>query len=285
MTVAWASPRAVRERLAALGARPNKSLGQNFLIDAHIVEMILRAADIGPADGVLEIGPGLGVLTEALAARAGRLVAVEKDRRLAADLKDRLADRPGVAVWEADFLELDIPGLLADQGIDKVVANLPYNTGTRMLVELMRAPCPPRELVVTVQREVGERLAASAGEPAYGLLGVWRGAAYRVSWRRAISPTCFYPAPGVWSMAVKLDPLSPGQRPHPAPPLFYTLTAHAFQHRRKQVAGILERAPDPLRRPAAEAAAWLEAAGAGPRARPEQVTVAQWLALTAWLET
>ncbi len=281
MTDKLSSPRAVRERLAALGAQPNKRLGQNFLIDAHIVDILSRTADVGPADRVLEIGPGLGVLTEALAERAGAVVAVEKDRLLAADLKARFADRPRVTVIEADFLELDIPALLASHAVGKVAANLPYNTGTRMLVELMRAPCPPRELVVTVQLEVGERLAAGAGDDAYGLLSVWAGVSYRVELCKKISPTCFYPPPAVWSVIVRLSPKDAAARPRPAPALFYALTKHAFQYRRKQLAGILDRAPDALRLEPAVTAEWLAALGADARARPEQLSVEQWMELAA----
>ena len=281
MTDKLSSPRVVRETLAALGAEPNKTLGQNFLIDANIVDILIRSAEVKPSDRVLEIGPGLGVLTDALAGQAGSVVAVEKDRAFAAHLKARFADNPRVTIIEADFLDMDIPALLAEHNVNKVVANLPYNTGTRMLVELIRSPNPPRTLVVTVQLEVGERLVAGAGDDAYGLLSVWAGVGYRVDLCKKISPTCFYPPPTVWSVVARLKARDPDGPVRPAPPLFYAMTKEAFQHRRKQLAGILDRAPDAMRLPPAATAELLAGLGANGRARPEELSVEQWLELAA----
>lgn len=284
MTDKLSSPRAVRDMLASLGATPSKALGQNFLIDANIVDILVEAADVGPVDRILEIGPGLGVLTDALAERAEQVVAVEMDRTFAAHLKRRYEGRPGVTVLEGDFLEQDIPKLLADNRIGKVAANLPYNTGTRMLVELMRGPAPPAVMVVTVQMEVGDRLAAVSGDDGYGLLSVWTGVGYKVERIRKVSPTCFYPKPAVWSAVMRLtsrDPAGPVRR---GTELFYALTRQAFQHRRKQLAGILDRAPAPLRVPPEASVSWLEALGADPKARPEELSVEQWLALAGRLD-
>lgn len=279
MTEKLSSPRVVRDTLARIGAAPSKALGQNFLIDAHMVDILVQSADVGPEDTVLEIGPGLGVLTDALAEKAGRVVAVEKDRRFTAHLQERFADNSRVTIIGGDFLELDLPVLLAEYGVGKVVANLPYNTGTRMLVDLIRAPKPPRTLVVTVQLEVGERLMAGPGDDAYGMLSVWARVGFQVELLKKISPSCFYPRPTVWSVITRLAARHP-EGTGPASPLFYALTKEAFQHRRKQLAGILDKAPEPLRAPPAMSAPWLEALGADPRARPEQLSVEQWLNLT-----
>jgi 16S rRNA (adenine1518-N6/adenine1519-N6)-dimethyltransferase len=276
------SPRVVRDTLARLGAAPSKALGQNFLIDAHMVDILVQSAEVTPDDTVLEIGPGLGVLTDALAEKAGRVVAVEKDRRFTDHLKERFADHPKVTIIGGDFLELDLPALLAEHNIGKVVANLPYNTGTRMLVDLIRAPKPPRTLVVTVQLEVGERLMAGAGDEAYGMLSVWAGVEYQVELRKKISPTCFYPPPTVWSVITRLTARHPDGQGKPLP-LFYALTKAAFQHRRKQLAGVLDKAPPPLRVPPAMSVPWLVELGVDPKARPEQLSVDQWLALTSRL--
>ncbi len=284
MTEKLTSPRVVRETLAALGATPSKALGQNFLIDAHIVEIVVDAADVKPEDRVLEIGPGLGVLTDALAERAGFVLAVEKDRTFAAHVKRRFADRPSVRVVEGDFLEQDIPALLAEHRITKVAANLPYNTGTRMLVELMQAPNPPVLMAVTVQMEVGDRLAAVPGVEEFGMLSVWAAVGYRVERRKKVSPSCFYPAPGVWSAVMRLSSRDPDGPVRRGSALFYALTRQAFQHRRKQLQGILDRAPEPLRVAPEVSMPWLEALGLDPRARPEQLSVEQWLALAGRLE-
>jgi 16S rRNA (adenine1518-N6/adenine1519-N6)-dimethyltransferase len=284
MSEKLSSPRAVRETLAALGLAPSKALGQNFLIDANIVDKLVEAAGVGAEDHVLEIGPGLGVLTDALAERAGQVLAVELDRSLAAHLKERFAANPAVTVIHGDFLKQDLPALLAEHAIGKVAANLPDNTGTRMLVELMRSPAPPPVMVATVQLEVGDRLAAGPGDDAYGLLSVWAGVGYRVERIKKISPSCFYPAPGVWSVIMRLSTRSPGAPVRRGSALFYELTRQVFQHRRKQVAGILDRSPQSLRLPLATAAGWLAELGADTRARPEELSVEQWLAFAEKLE-
>ncbi len=281
MTDKLTSPRVVRETLNALGAEPSKALGQNFLIDANIVEIVLRAADLNSNDHVLEIGPGLGVLTDALAEQAGAVVAVEKDRTFITHLQARFANHSRVTIVGGDFLEQDIPALLEMHQIDKVVANLPYNSGTRMLVELMQAPRPPSIMVVTVQLEVGERLAAIPGDDGYGMLSVWAGVGYRVDLCKKVSPSCFYPSPGVWSVVTRLSAREAGKPVRPASALFYALTREAFQHRRKQLAGILDRAPVALRLPPAVTAGLLTDLGADVRARPEQLSVTQWMELTA----
>jgi 16S rRNA (adenine1518-N6/adenine1519-N6)-dimethyltransferase len=274
------SPRVVRETLARLGASPSKALGQNFLIDANIVDIAVRAADVRPGDTVLEIGPGLGVLTDALAEQGASVVAVEMDRTFVKHLQERFAGDPRVAVIGGDFLEQDIPALLESRGIDKMAANLPYNTGTRMLVELILAPRRLRTIVATVQLEVGERLAAVPGDDAYGMLSVWAGVDYRVELVKKISPTCFFPPPTVWSVLTRLTVRDPGSLTRRrASPLFYTLTRLAFQHRRKQLAGIFDRAPGPMRLEPAVTAGLLEGLGVPAKARAEELSVEQWLEL------
>ncbi|MBN1669563.1 MAG: ribosomal RNA small subunit methyltransferase A [Kiritimatiellae bacterium] len=271
-------PSDVRALLAQAGISPRKALGQNFLIDANIVDIILAAADIGHGDCVLEIGPGLGVLTERLLATAQRVIAVEKDAALCAQLRARLAGRANIELICADVLRADLPGILA-AGVTRVVANLPFSVGSRILVELTRAAARPPRIVVTVQREVAERMAAAPGSKDYGLLSVWVQIAYAVALRKHVSPACFHPRPAVWSTVVILAEPPGGVRPC-VPAGFHALTKAAFSQRRKQLANALGAAPPSVRVSGQAVHDALARLGLDPRARPGDLSPAQWLALT-----
>lgn len=277
-----ASPTRVRALLAALGIRPNRSLGQNFLIDANVLRILVEAADLAPGDHVLEVGPGLGVLTEALAQRVGRLVAVEKDRRLAAYLADRFAGNPAVEILCADMLDHDVD-VLGGGAINKVVANLPYRPGTRILVDLVRSAAAPARMVLTVQREVADRLLATVGGRDYGLLSVWVGRLYDCERIKQVSPTCFWPAPAVTSAIVRLVRHNRLALPRDAEASFYAITRHAFTMRRKQLATIVRHAPDGLNMTDGDCQAWLDEQGLPADARPEALSVENWCCLGVWL--
>lgn len=273
-------PTEVRRILEEIGVRPSKAMGQNFLIDRNTVDIILKAADLSAAESILEVGPGLGVLTEELLPRARCVTAVEKDARLAAYLERRFKDSPGLTVIRADMLDVALDDLPAGSGrIGKVVSNLPYSSGTRILVELILAQRPPDCMVLTMQQEVVQRMTASASEEAYGLLSVWAQVDYRVEMLRAIRPTCFWPRPEVTSAIVRLIRL-PNSVVDPARRSFFrALTRHAFEHRRKQLVSILKRAPAALRIPAETAAALLCTLGLDEKARPENLSPDAWARL------
>ncbi len=258
-------PSEVRALLAQLGFKPSRVLGQNFLIDANILRIMLDAADLSPRDAVLEIGPGLGVLTAPLLERAGRVVAIEKDDMLYAHLARTLAPSPTLALLHADALDCDLAGILAG-GVNKVVANLPYSVGTRILVELCRAAARPERMAVTVQREVAERMAARPDTGDYGVLSVFVQIDYAVSLHKRIPRTCFFPAPQVESAIVVL-----ARRPRPAPihddAAFYALVKGCFAHRRKQL-GTLVRNDSALAR-----------ADIDPKRRPETLSLDEWIRL------
>ena len=276
------SPSQVRRLLESLGVRPSKSLGQNFLIDRNILDILLRSADISPDDQVLEVGPGLGVVTERLATMAQRVVAVEKDHRLYAYLCRRFAGAGNIALISGDMLEIGAADLLSS-GLNKVVSNLPYSVGTRILVDLLQAAHAPAVVVATVQREVAERLAAPPGGRAYGLLSVWVQVDYGVETVKHISGTCFWPRPEVSSTIVRLLRRRISGCPQVDRKAFYDLTRHAFSTRRKQIGTILQT----LRRAGGEgrtaAAADLARIGIDPKARPENLSVDDWLRLTEWV--
>lgn len=258
-------PTEVRALLERLSFKPSRVLGQNFLIDGNILRIMLDAAALGPNDVVLEIGPGLGVLTGPLLERAGRVVAIEKDDLLYAHLRDALGGAPNLTLLHADALACDLTGLLAE-GVNKVVANLPYSVGTRVLVELCHAPARPARMVVTVQREVGERLAARPGCRDYGLLSVFAQLDYDISILKRIARTCFFPAPQVESAIVVL-----ARRARPLPvrdeAAFRALVKHCFEHRRKQLGALVR-----------DAAAFARAA-IDPQRRPETLAVEDWIRL------
>jgi 16S rRNA (adenine1518-N6/adenine1519-N6)-dimethyltransferase len=268
----------LRSLLNEMDFHPSRALGQNFLIDGNILDILLDAADVRHKDTILEIGPGLGAVTEALVDSARRVVAVEKDRRLFEHLRERFKDKPKLQLICADMLEVDAEALLKT-GINKVVSNLPYSAGSRILVNLAMAPAAPERIIVTVQQEVAERLAAKAGESNYSKLSVWLQLDYDIRLVKTVSPTCFWPVPEVRSEIVSFtrrrwQPLSRAERQ-----MLYDLTTEAFTHRRKQLATIFARAEGALRRPAADTIAILGQMGLDPRARPEALSVEQWCAL------
>jgi 16S rRNA (adenine1518-N6/adenine1519-N6)-dimethyltransferase len=271
-------PTHVRERLRELDLHPSRRLGQNFLVDGNILAIILDAADLRPQDRVLEIGPGLGVLTGALLERVATVTAVEKDRRLFEALRGAFRATPSLQLHCADIMEMPLDEV--STRVTKVVANLPYGVASRLLVELARSSAPPPLVVVTVQEEVARRLAAEPGTRAYGLLSVWVQFAYDVSTVKRVSPACFWPRPEVWSAVVKLaarppEPISDVERD-----AFYGITRYAFEHRRKQMQTILRRWPGRNGEPRA----LLDRAGIEPRARPETLALDAWLRLTRVLE-
>ena len=271
------SPSHVKAWCIENGFHPNRTLGQNFLIDRNSLDAMVAASGVAPGQRVLEIGPGLGVLTEALLARGARVTAVEKDGRLASRLAEALGRPPELRVLEADALELDLDALLAEP-FDASVSNLPYSVGTRILLDLALHPRAPRSFTVLVQTEVAERLAAPPGADARGQAGVWLQLDYDVAVVRAVKPSCFWPRPEVGSSVVRLDrhPCALGAEERH---WFFELTRYAFMHRRKQLGATLRKAPAPVGCGDATLAARFAAAAVDPAARAEQLTDAQWQAL------
>lgn len=271
------SPSQVKAWCIENGFHPNRTLGQNFLIDRNSLEAILDAAGVGAGQRILEVGPGLGVLTEAMLARGARVTAIEKDGRLAARLAESLGKPDALSVRAADALELDLGALFAEP-FDACVSNLPYSVGTRILIDYALHPAAPKIFTVLVQTEVAERLAADPGCDARGQAGVWLQLGYGVRIVRAVKPSCFWPQPEVGSSVVRLDrhpcDLGADERRW-----FFDLSRYAFMHRRKQLGAALRKAPAPISRDAADLTARFRAAGIDPATRPEQLTNGQWQAL------
>jgi 16S rRNA (adenine1518-N6/adenine1519-N6)-dimethyltransferase len=231
------SPSQVKDWCIKNGFHPNKVLGQNFLIDKNALDAILDAAG---ADGikVLEVGPGLGVLTEGLLKRECEVTAVEKDPVLADRLKAALGNPEKLSVLKGDALDYIKEG--ACDGFPAMVSNLPYQAGTRILLELIQRG-GPETMVVLVQTEVAERLAAKEGSKVRGLAGVFAQFDYNVEIVRKVAASCFWPRPEIGSSVVKLvrhhanDNVGDDVRR-----TFKILVKRAFEHRRKQLGSIFK---------------------------------------------
>jgi 16S rRNA (adenine1518-N6/adenine1519-N6)-dimethyltransferase len=248
----------VRQTLAELDLRPSKALGQNFLIDGNMLNIILDEADIRSTETVLEIGPGLGVLTARLADVAGRLVAVEKDRRLAEHIRCRF---PDVELIVGDAVKVELPAC------DKVVANLPYNISTPILERFVESEPRPRRMVLTLQREVAQRLAATPRHKDYGALTLFTQLWYHVTIVHVVSPHCFFPEPQVESAIVALDRREPRVKLLPGAP-FHAIVRQGFNQRRKM-----------LRKLVSGADAVLVSLGLPATARAEELSLEQWITL------
>ena len=192
-----------RFALSELGVRPHKQFGQHFLIDQTVVDRMLVAAQIHPTDTIVEIGPGLGVLSDQLAERAGRLYLIEVDILLAERLRSRFAGKPHVQVLPADFLTLDLASAFSEPTIH-VVASLPYNVATPILFRLLEQRRQFPEVTVMIQKEVAERLTANPGTKAYGVPSVLTQLYATVSTVYTVGPRSFFPAPKVESQVVRL---------------------------------------------------------------------------------
>lgn len=228
------SPGVILKLLRQHGLRADKSFGQNFLIDANVLNSVVTAADITRDDTVLEIGPGLGVLTRELAERAGQVVAIELDKRMIAVLDETLADQPNITLIQGDALSYDFAQLPAAA---LLVANLPYNVATPLIIKALESMRFVR-LVVMVQREVADRLCAVAGESAFGalsLLVAHFGSAGKV---RDVKPSAFLPPPSIMSSIVRID-VSPQAQPNPE---LFTFIHQGFRHRRKTLRKNLQMA-------------------------------------------
>lgn len=207
-------------------SRRTRQLGQNFLVDPNILDVIERLAELAAQDVVLEIGGGVGVLSERLAARAAHVHVVEVDPRLEPTLRDLFEHLPNVTLHIADALDLDLAALTPPP--DKVVANLPYGIAATVVLRTIEELPKVSRWIVMVQREVGERLAATPGTSAYGVPSVLAQLACEVRVLRPVGRTVFRPVPHVDSVLLGLKRSGPG-----ADRELRTLVHHAFAHRRK----------------------------------------------------
>jgi 16S rRNA (adenine1518-N6/adenine1519-N6)-dimethyltransferase len=219
-------------RLKQFGVRPDRELGQNFLIDSNILGVIGRAADVSAEDVVLEIGGGLGVLSEYLAERVRHVHVIEVDGRLEEALGDAVDRFENVSVQWGDAIKIDLGGMRPEP--TKVVANLPYGIAAGVLLRTIEELGGVERWVAMAQREVGERLAAKPGSGAYGVPSVIAQLACEVQVLRVVPRTVFHPVPNVDSVLVELRRKAPA-----AGVSLRSLVNGAFAHRRKTLAGSL----------------------------------------------
>ncbi|MEK9148246.1 MAG: 16S rRNA (adenine(1518)-N(6)/adenine(1519)-N(6))-dimethyltransferase RsmA [Patescibacteria group bacterium] len=260
-----------------LEIRPNKLLGQHFLRSRQVLQKIIAAAELSQEKTVLEIGPGLGTLTRALAKRAGLVVAVEKDQRLAEQLEKSLASEliANVRVVRGDILKINFADLKLPPDYS-VVANIPYYLTSRLLRTLLESKHPPREMILTVQKEVAERIVAKP--PKMNLLAVSVQAFAKPKILFTVPPSAFYPPPAVDSALIKLSSVSEKffTEETVPPDRFFQIVRAGFQARRKTLANNLARYLG--NKKAAEAR--LEECGIDPRARAETLPLKAWTTLT-----
>lgn len=273
----------IRAILAEAGLRPDRRYGQHFLIDGNLMRLLVAEADLTDTDTVLEVGPGVGNLTELLVESAGWVVAVEVDPRMAAIVRERLVGATNLDLLQADILadkHTIAPAALdalrrrarALSGETKLVANLPYQAATPLLAELVRADPPPERLVFTVQEEVAQRLAAEPGTREYGPIGVLVQALAEVEILRRLSPSVFWPRPKVWSSMVRVRPSDARRRRIADVAVLRRTIEGLFIHRRKRAARSLTLAD----RAGASPEVWvkrLKTAGLDAEARGETYTV------------
>ncbi|WP_294496425.1 16S rRNA (adenine(1518)-N(6)/adenine(1519)-N(6))-dimethyltransferase RsmA [uncultured Gemmiger sp.] len=275
----------IRSLCDRYGFSLSKGFGQNFIINPGVCPRIAESAGIGPEWGVLEIGPGIGVLTEQLARRAARVVSVEIDRRLFPLLDETLAGYHNVKIVEGDVLKVDLKRLIAEEFAGRpvaVCANLPYYITSPILMRLLEERLPVENITVMVQREAAQRLCAPPGTRQAGAISY--AVAYYASPRQlfTVQPGSFYPAPKVTSAVIRLDVRrTPTGNLDPAAEkaLFQVIRA-AFSQRRKTAANGISAG---LSADKAQVLAAIGEAGLDPRLRPEQITLEQFLALQAAL--
>ena len=224
-----------------------KKYGQNFLIDLHVLEKIIRAADIQPEDICVEIGPGIGSLTQALAERAARVIAVEIDARLIPILEKNLQDYPNVILLNQDFLKLDLRAFLKEMNVDrpvKVIANLPYYITTPIIMGLFESGIPLAGMTVMVQEEVARRMQAGPGSKDYGALSLAVQYYADASLAAFVPKNCFMPRPNVGSAVIQLTSHKPKPVSVRNETLLFALIKAAFGQRRKTLLNSVSNSPE-----------------------------------------
>ena len=260
----------VPQLLKSHGLRPDKSLGQNFLVDDHHLARIVEASGVQPTDEVLEVGAGLGSLTRHLSAAARRVVAVELDKALLPILSQVLTGVENVEIVPGDILQIEISRYFKRSGF-LVIANIPYYLTSNLIRHLLEAEPRPARLALTIQREVAQR--ACAQPPDMSLLSLSVQLYGKPHIAHHIPAGAFYPAPKVDSALLIVDLFDAPRLPESKIEAFFKISKTAFSQKRKTLANSLAALPSLNK---AEAAAKLEAAGIDPRRRPQTLTLEEW---------
>ncbi len=265
-----------RRKISGQWVAPRKSLGQNFLQDEALARWIVDQSEPDDADLVIEAGPGLRALTRHLEGRPKQLLLVEKDREIAAGLRERYDGQGGIEVLEADATRFDLRPWY-ERGEVCFIGNLPYSVGGEILRHVLTPPTPVRRAVFMLQKEVCERLAAAPGTSGCAALSALVQRDWQVEWLRTVGPEVFAPRPKVDSAVVRLTPRNPATLPVSDRRRFESLVRSGFSQRRKQLKNLLPAGPG----------AWGELAELlkmPETMRAEELTLAQWVGLTRWYE-
>ncbi len=275
------SPSQTRALLERLTHQPNKKLGQNFLVDGNIVRKSIELAELSPGDRVVEIGPGLGTLSLAILERGAGLWAIERDAALAAHLRDQIATQsPDFRLLEGDCVGEPLAGLPTVEALRgyKIVANLPYAVSTPWMEAVLAGPLPGR-MVLMLQKEAGDRYAATHGGKNFGAISIFLQSAYFITGRHPVAAACFHPAPKVDSILLRFD-LRPDALRFPA--AARECVRRIFTQRRKQLGALCRRDPEPA------AHTWFEkllAAGVPATVRPEELSIEHWQQLVQVIDS
>ncbi len=225
--------------LREIRVSPVKTLGQNFLHDRNLARWIVEKAELTPDDYVVEIGPGLGALTQFVLASGARVLAIEKDRRLADFLRKRFPSER-CEILHADALDFDVRQLFAQPRV-KLLGNLPYYISSQLLLKFTKYPSPISLWLFMLQKEMARRLSASPGTSDYGALTLIVQLHYRVDYLRTVPASVFLPQPDVDSAFVRISPRAPDELPDHDPEIFLRLVRRGFSQRRKQLRNLLSR--------------------------------------------
>ena len=258
--------------LREIRVSPVKTLGQNFLHDRNLARWIVEKAELSSDDYVVEIGPGLGALTEFILESGARVLAIEKDQRLVEFLRKRFAGLR-LEIVHGDALDFDLRSLFAESRV-KLLGNLPYYISSQLLLRFTKYPSPISLWLLMLQKEMARRISAAPGTSDYGALSLVVQLQYRVEYLRTVPATVFLPQPDVDSAFVRITPRLPDEIPPHDPETFFRLVRQGFSQRRKQLRNLLRE----------EIPAWEDAArklGFDHRARAEELSLEQWIALSA----
>ncbi len=298
------SPKIIKELLLKYGAQPNKIMGQNFLINKNVLSKIIKTANLSKNDTILEVGPGIGTLTQELAKNAGKIIAIEKDRTMIKILQETLADYKNIEILQGDILKIKKLKI----SNYKLIANIPYYLTSPLIRKFLEAENKPEFMVLMVQKEVAQRICAKP--PNMSLLAVSvqfycsplhsnpsEGAGPKII--SYVSKNCFWPAPKVDSAIIKITPhavtRAPTSReaggrgsPDLNSQLFFKIVKAGFSHPRKQLAGnLLALSKDEGSKELAKkkVADWLKKSGINPTQRAETLSVQDWIRLVdnSWL--
>jgi 16S rRNA (adenine1518-N6/adenine1519-N6)-dimethyltransferase len=273
----------LKRELSTYGFFPKKRLGQHFLVDRNILNKVIRTAEVGKEDVVVEVGPGPGEMTRALARLVKQVIAVEIDPKLVEILKKRLADCPNVEVVKSDILKVDFKGLYKKEGHPiKVVANLPYQISTPLLFRFIEAKEAFSTLTLMLQREVAERMAATSGGKEYGPLSIFVQIFLDVSIRFFIKPSAFFPPPKIESAVVHMVWKERPRIEQKDEEWFKKVVKACFGYRRKTLLNALKHSELSLHE---SPGSKMEKVGIDPQRRPETLSIEEFVRLAEALRS